>query len=832
MSEVRVLVVERRESDARLTEKRLKGLGYSVCGAASSDREAVAIAYEKRPQVALVGLAEEDDYDPIEVARQMRNLDMPVLFMTDGAQCELLERARTVIPSGYLVKPIEERQCRLTIDAAIGLHRGQSALIERSRRLSRILDHVDAGVIAIDIGGFITFVNPLAEGLLQWRQTELVGEQLSDVFQVVADDQSASHDSVLSGADIVSNVLQEGTRLTGAAGALNAKTGQQVPVSFHAAPLRDAQRNCIGAVMVLRPGTKAQELEHELKRTVIRQQSRLRLMETVFESLSDGVAVADRDGHMLLANQVARDMVGGVNADGKDVRQWSEIYGIYHADEKTPVPSHEMAIVRATRGEATDGAEIFIRNASKRRGVHVSVSGRPLQVDLDDRPSAGVIVMRDISERKAAEKKLQETVVELSQQTQLMQAIFDAMSDGVVVADEKGQFTLFNPAAERIVGIGMTDSDPDQWTSQYGIFYNDRTTPVPTDELPLVRAIRGETTDEMEMFIRNESKPEGVHLSASGRPILGSEEAQGGVIIFRDVTQKVRAEEALAQAFAQGRLEVMDTILHNIGNAINSVAIGVGNLQKRLAQNPLLQQFTTFSEAVRMHVDDWNDYVQHHPEGQQVLQFLLEFGDALVKQNRQLLRTVERANNQANHIVDIVRTQRGFGNYATYKDIDLRQAVTDALKLLQEAFARRHLRPHLSFGNAPKEIRVQESQFHQMLVNLFKNAIEATDEQRQSDGLWGPPRVELRTYVQKGFLVLDVIDNGIGIPEKNLREIFAAGYTTKPKGSGLGLHSTANFVTSSGGKVRPLSDGAGQGTTMRVMLRLAVVCPGWVEATS
>ena len=490
------------------------------------------------------------------------------------------------------------------------------------------------------------------------------------------------------------------------------------------------------------------------------------------------------------------------------------------------MPYQELPLVRAMRGEATDGEELFLRNASKPQGAHLSVSGRPLQSDIH-RAGGGVVVMRDISERKAAEKKLHETVTELSQQTQLMQAIFDAMSDGVVVADEQGRFTLFNPAAERIVGMGMTDSDPEQWTAEYGIFYNDRTTPVSTGDLPLVRAIQGETIDEMELFIRNASRPAGVHLSVNGRPILASEMAQGGVIIFRDVSEKVRAEEALAQAFAQGRLEVMDTILHNIGNAINSVAVGVGNLKKRLTGDPLLAQFSAFSEAARAHLEDWDDYIRHHPEGRQVLPFVLDFADALAKQNRQLLRTVERANTQANHIVDIVRTQQSFGNHAIYKDVNLRQAVSDALKLLREAFVRRGFRPHLSFGNTPEEIRIQESQFHQMLVNLFKNAIEATDEQRQSNGLWGPPRVELRTYVQEEFLVLDVVDNGIGIPQKNHRAIFTAGYTTKPKGSGLGLHSSANFITASGGKIRPLSDGAGQGATMRVMLRLAVVSPGW-----
>ena len=400
-----------------------------------------------------------------------------------------------------------------------------------------------------------------------------------------------------------------------------------------------------------------------------------------------------------------------------------------------------------------------------------------------------------------------------------MQAIFDSISDGVIVADEHGSLT-FNPSAARIIG-GSIDAVPERWTEEYSIFYPDKVTPIPTEELPLVRALRGEATDEMEMFIRTAAKPEGVYISASGGPIRLSGTARGGVTVFRDVTERVRAEEALAQAFAQGRLEVMDTILHNIGNAITSVAIGIGTLKEELANNPLIERLSALSETVKAHAEDWGDYVQHDPQGQQVRPFLLALAADFIEQNRELSRTVERVNGQTNHIVDIVRAQRGFASKAmTSKDVNLRQAISGALKIVQDSFASRGIQTHVNCGNAPEEIRIQESQFNQMLVNLLKNAMEAIDELKKSGGLKGPPRIEIRAYVRQDFLVLEVQDNGIGIEQKNLKTIFGAGYTTKREGSGLGLHSAANFVTGSGGKIQPLSDGYGTGTTMRVTLRL------------
>ena len=401
-----------------------------------------------------------------------------------------------------------------------------------------------------------------------------------------------------------------------------------------------------------------------------------------------------------------------------------------------------------------------------------------------------------------------------------MQAIFDSISDGVIVADENGHLT-FNKSAERIVG-GRIDTVLERFTEEYSIFYPDTVTPVPAGELPLVRAMRGEATDEMEMFIRTAAKPEGVYISASGRPIVPADNAAGGgVIVFRDVTERVRAEEALARAFAQGRLEVMETILHNIGNAINSVSIGVGTLKEQLVDNPLIERLSGLSQAVRAHSEDWVDYVRNDPQGRKLRPFLMALADDFARENRQLIRTVERVGSQAEHIVDIVRAQRGSDSRAmTCKDVNLRQAVFEALRILQSSLARRGIRTHVNCGDAPEEVRIQETQFNQMLVNLLKNGMEAIDELKQSGGLEGPPRIDIRAAVRDGFLVLEVQDNGIGIEKKDLEAIFRAGYTTKKEGTGLGLHSAANFVAGIGGRIQPSSGGPGRGATMRVMLPL------------
>jgi len=139
----------------------------------------------------------------------------------------------------------------------------------------------------------------------------------------------------------------------------------------------------------------------------------------------------------------------------------------------------------------------------------------------------------------------------LQRQTRIFQAILRDMGAGVVVADSRGKFLLFNPTAERILGIGPVEVPGSHWPQAFGLYLPDQVTLYPPDQLPLARAIRGEVVDEVEMFIRNEMRPEGLWLTVTGRPLHDeADNLYGGLVVFRDVTQKKRAEARLAAQHA------------------------------------------------------------------------------------------------------------------------------------------------------------------------------------------------------------------------------------------------------------------------------------------
>lgn len=94
--------------------------------------------------------------------------------------------------------------------------------------------------------------------------------------------------------------------------------------------------------------------------------------------------------------------------------------------------------------------------------------------------NVGVAYFLDITDRKRQEEAIR-------RQTRILRSILDSIGDGVVVADEDGNFVLFNPAAEQILRLGMTDTRPENWSERYSIYQQDGETLFPVGKLPLVR---------------------------------------------------------------------------------------------------------------------------------------------------------------------------------------------------------------------------------------------------------------------------------------------------------------------------------------------------------
>ena len=145
--------------------------------------------------------------------------------------------------------------------------------------------------------------------------------------------------------------------------------------------------------------------------------------------------------------------------------------------------------------------------------------------------------VEDVTQRKRAEE-------ELHKQTGILKSVLTNIGEGIVVADMEGKFLIWNPAAEHLVGQGPTTEPMKKWSDHYRVFLPDQVTPYPADQLPLARAIRGESVTGDEQFLRRPDIPNGIWLSVSGRPLVDESGVQrGGVVAFSDITARKRAEQ-------------------------------------------------------------------------------------------------------------------------------------------------------------------------------------------------------------------------------------------------------------------------------------------------
>ncbi|HVJ42259.1 MAG TPA: PAS-domain containing protein [Dongiaceae bacterium] len=173
----------------------------------------------------------------------------------------------------------------------------------------------------------------------------------------------------------------------------------------------------------------------------------------------------------------------------------------------------------------------------------------------------GTLVFAVMLQREDARLYLQG---KLAAQTGLFEAIFNSMSDGVTVADAEGRIILTNPTSVKLAGVSAGDALPGEWTARSGVYLSDGVTSFPARHMPLMRAIRGEATDDIEMIVDNGADRR--RLSVSGRPLRDDNgQSRGGVVVFRDNTEQRemqdnlrRSEERFALAIAGSKDGIFD----------------------------------------------------------------------------------------------------------------------------------------------------------------------------------------------------------------------------------------------------------------------------------
>jgi signal transduction histidine kinase len=160
---------------------------------------------------------------------------------------------------------------------------------------------------------------------------------------------------------------------------------------------------------------QAEELSRQTEELVRSQQAlenQTRLLQSVLDSMTEGLVAADAQGKFVLWNPAAKRIIG-LGAANVPPEEWSRHYGVFMADSVTPFPADENPLALAIRGIASS-AVLFVRNAALEEGVWLEASGSPLR-DKDGNACGGVAAFRDVTQRRLDEEKIRKLNEELEE---------------------------------------------------------------------------------------------------------------------------------------------------------------------------------------------------------------------------------------------------------------------------------------------------------------------------------------------------------------------------------------------------------------------------------
>lgn len=393
----------------------------------------------------------------------------------------------------------------------------------------------------------------------------------------------------------------------------------------------------------------------------------------------------------------------------------------------------------------------------------------------------------DISLRKAAERQVQEyaqsleekvaqrtealaqSEVRLRERTEILTAILDSMTEGVLVGDMNANITLANAAADQLIGPHIYNSSPEEWTNDFGVLRPDTLTPFARFDMPMRRAIRGEPQQGAEIVIRDYAHPEGILLSVNAVPLHSQGAIIGGVSVFRDITEAKKAQKALEQQadmLSEQNAELTafaHTVAHDLKNPLGQV-IGYSDL--------LEAEDVSFS----------------------------------VEQKKELLRFIQRAGRKMNTIIEELLL------LASIRQEEVQVEPLSMFDIINEAVFR------LSASIAERGAVLEVSEkwpfalgylpwVEEVWVNYLSNALKYGGS---------PPHITLgATEREDGMIAFWVSDNGAGLSEEQKKQLFKP-FTRldrdRATGHGLGLSIVHRIVTKLGGQVYVESE-LGHGST-------------------
>lgn len=262
--------------------------------------------------------------------------------------------------------------------------------------------------------------------------------------------------------------------------------------------------------------------------------------------------------------------------------------------------------------------------------------------------------------------------------------------------------------------------------------------------------------------------------------------------------------ELIEKAHKAGMADVATGVLHNVGNILNSINIST-SVMNEILNNSHLKNFEKANNLLREQIDD---FAFEDPKKKMLLEYFLKIEEPIKKEYEQLERQKNRLREKVDLITDVISAQQDLSKAtAMTEEVDIENLLENTLALNAGSIERHGLSIEREFEDVPP-IMIEKTKVMHILFNVLNNAKESMQESEVKEKI-----LKIRCWQDNEHVHLSITDNGTGITKENINKIFGHGFTTKKKGHGFGLHSSANYMREMKGKIHASSEGPDKGAT-------------------
>jgi ligand-binding sensor domain-containing protein/signal transduction histidine kinase len=267
--------------------------------------------------------------------------------------------------------------------------------------------------------------------------------------------------------------------------------------------------------------------------------------------------------------------------------------------------------------------------------------------------------------------------------------------------------------------------------------------------------------------------------------------------------------ELIETAHKAGMADTAVSVLHNVGNTINSIVVSSSLITEALTR-PVSHRFIKANKLLKENKDDLESFVLNDPRGKKLLDYYLLLEAPFTKEHDLLAENAERMKNAMYKIEEVVNAYKPLVADRSYyhQEINLKDIVESVLEFHYGTNNPRHVKiVRLHEENLP-EFSVQKSRLMHVLHSLLNNADEAMQECKE-----GERTLKVETSKDDEHVYIKISDTGCGIDKAALKKVFSFGYSGKQNRRGFSLHGCANYMTEMGGRMWADSAGIGLGAT-------------------